>query len=80
MMGNWGYGYGLGSFGMIFGWIIMIAFWALIIWGGIAFVQWLVNQGSQKKGDTGIDILKERYAKGEISKEEFESKKKDLNS
>lgn len=80
MMGNWGYGYGLGSFGMIFGWIIMIAFWAFIIWGIIAFVQWLANQGSEKKSDVAVNILKERYAKGEITKEEFEAKKKDLNS
>ncbi len=80
MMGNWSYGYGLGSFGMLFGWIVMIAFWAFIIWGSVAFVQWIANQGSEKKDNTALDILKERYAKGEITKEEFESKKKDLIS
>lgn len=80
MMGNFGYGYGLGSFGMLFGWVFMIVFWALVIWGIVAFVQWLAKQGSEKKEDTAMDILKERYAKGEMTKEEFESKKKDLTS
>ena len=80
MMGNWGYGYGLGSFGMIFGWVLMIAFWVFVIWGVVAFVQWLANQGSEKKDGAALDILKERYAKGEIAKEEFEVKKKDLIS
>lgn len=80
MMGNWSYGYGLGSFGMLFGWVLMIAFWVFVIWGVIAFVQWLANQGSETKGNAGMDILKERYAKGEIDREEFEAKKKDLTS
>lgn len=80
MMGNWSYGYGLGSFGMLFGWVLMIAFWVFVIWGVIAFVQWLANQGSETKGNAAMDILKERYAKGEITKAEFESKKKDLIS
>lgn len=80
MMGNWSYGYGLGSFGMLFGWVLMIAFWVFVIWGVIAFVQWLSNQGSEGKGNMAMNILKERYAKGEIDKEEFEAKKKDLTS
>lgn len=73
---HWDYGWGMG-FG--FGWIAMIIFWALLILGIVYLVK-MIAGSSKKEGkeETAIDILKMRYAKGEISKEEFEKIKDDL--
>lgn len=60
---------------------IMILWWAAIIVGTIVFIRWLTAQakhGGAGGGKSALDIVKERYAKGEINKDEFEAKKKDL--
>src|SRR3989338_11616492 len=71
------FGYGFGSFGLIF----MIFFLVLIIAGIVALIRWLASQSRGFRGDekTPLDVLKGRYAKGEIDKKEFEEKKKDLS-
>ena len=73
MMGSWG----MGGFGMIF----MMVFWVLAIVGLIFIVKWLIQAATGQKGNVdnnssrAIEILKERFARGEIDKAEFEAKR-----
>lgn len=74
MMGYYDFGYGMGYFG----WIFMMLFWAAVIW----LIVWLVNQNKNpEKGHsekTASEILKERYAKGELTKKAYDEMKKEL--
>jgi len=67
---------------MGFGWIFMLLWWALIVVGVIAFIRWIADQSRDTRNHnhekSPLDILKERYVKGEIDKREFEEKKKDV--
>ncbi len=65
-------------------WMAFGGLWMLIFWAGlIALIVWGVIKLSQRNGSTPkrtpLDVVKERYAKGEISREEFEQLKKDLS-
>ena len=82
-MGSYGYGWDGGWLGMGIGMFGMLLFWVLIIVGIVVLVKWLVaTQASAgaPPAKTALDIVKERYARGEINKEEFEQKKRDLSS
>ncbi len=61
--------------------IFMFAWWFLILLVFVVLIKWLLRQVSDKKekNQPSLEILKERYARGEINKEEFEEKKKDLS-
>jgi len=76
-MGPWGH---MGYFG--FGGLIMWILFLIVI--GVAV--YLIVQATKAKGpessfkETPMEILKKRYAKGEITKEQFDKMKKDLES
>ena len=68
-------GYGMSS-GM---WILGLIFWILILVGLILLIKYLwEGAGAKRMEESALEVLKKRYARGEISKEEFEDKKKDL--
>ena len=71
MWGMWG-AWGLGM-------MLLVVFWVLVIVGMVLGVRWLVTQGRESRSDTALEILRQRYARGEINKEEFEAKKRDLS-
>ena len=76
MLGWCGWG-GLGWFGPIF----MLVFWALFIFLIILLIRRLLAWGPagfRDRSESALDILKKRYARGEIDRDEFEMKKKDL--
>ena len=68
------HGYGMGLMG--WGWIAGLVVLGLIIWTVARSAQKSQQHTSTQK--TALDILRERYAKGEIDKQEFENKKRDL--
>ena len=80
----WGLQTGMGWW-MIFGIIIAVIFWGGIIWLIVWGVRSISHGGHRHDGMPGygtrnnaMDILKERYAKGEITKEQFEQMKNDI--
>ncbi len=74
-MMHWGDSIGMG-FGFGFGWIFMVLFWAFVILGIAYMLKQLLSSGSSgESGETALDILKKRYAAGEITKDEYGEKK-----
>lgn len=75
-------GWGLGGLGMAGGGLFMLLVWGLIVVGAVLTVRWLWDRGGQASGGQGQDsalvILRQRYARGEIDREEFAAKKRDL--
>jgi len=79
---EWGWGmhpgwwmWGVGGLVMMF---MMLVFWGLVIAGLVVGIRWLVRQRREEQPDRALAILRERYARGEINKEEFEARRRDL--
>lgn len=68
--------------GMGIGMIVMVLLWLFAIIGVVCSIRWVLGQTatrqSERPPESALDILKKRYARGEIDREEYEEKKKDL--
>ncbi len=73
MGGNWGYG--MMGFGAMF--LPMLLFWGAVIWIVVALVN-SASKGGKEECGSPLEILKKRFAKGEITKKQFEEMKKEL--
>jgi len=62
------------------GMLFLVLFWVFVIAGVIYLVKWLTGQGIAGRPDSSLEILKKRYARGEISKQEFEDMRRDLQA
>ncbi|MDP2730652.1 MAG: SHOCT domain-containing protein [Dehalococcoidales bacterium] len=85
--GDWGWGMMgpgmMGGFGLMWLWpIAWLVILVLIIWAVVAAISSTSQAGgsgsASSQSDSALEILKKRYARGEINKEEYEEKKKDL--
>ena len=66
-----GWGMGMGGF-------MMVLFWVVVIVVVVLAARWAGGSNAARRTGTPLEILKERYARGEIDKKEFETKKRDL--
>lgn len=79
MMGYGDYGYGMMSNG--WGWIMMIFILIIVVLGVLVLFRYLQHSGSATQNNSSskaIDLLNERYARGELSDEEYKRKKSEI--
>lgn len=68
------------GWGMGFGGPFMLVFWLLVVIAIVVFVRWLTVQASPpvSRDKSPLEILQDRYARGEIGREEYEEKRRGL--
>ena len=73
-MGNYGWGH------MLFGGLMMVLVWGAVIALVVLLVRGLTRgrDESAQQRPTALDILQERYARGEIDQQEYEQRRRDL--
>ena len=71
-----GWGGGWGFFGMVH----IVLWWLLLVLGIVVLAKWLFGGAGSRSApeDRALSVLRERYARGEIDKEEFDKRKRDL--
>lgn len=79
----WHYGWDWGWGHMLFGGLMMLVFWGVIVLLIVLGVRWLGREPERNGGtpsrQTPLEILEERFARGEIDQEEFEQRRRMLS-
>ena len=77
---DWGQMPWFWGMGMLLGMAVFFLFWALVLAGLVLLIRWLWVQARPtfRADESALEILKRRYARGEITREEFESIRRDL--
>lgn len=76
MMGPHGFGTGWWWVG---GWLMMLVFWALVVVGIVVLIRSVAGTPAHRgSSETPLEILRRRYAAGELTKEQFEQMKRDV--
>jgi putative membrane protein len=57
---------------------LVIVFWGLVIAALVVALRWLIGQGRLGVRDDAFEVLRQRYARGEIDKQEFDARRRDL--
>ena len=67
---------------MVFGWIWMVAFWALIIWAIMSLTRRPTDRRFERSTTelTPLEILEQRYARGELTDEQFDAMRRRLTA
>lgn len=73
-----GYRFGFGMMGFSWGWLMMIGVLVLLVLTILALISYLRRPGA-KTGLSALNILNERYAKGEINDEDYQKMKTHFN-
>ena len=66
-----------GWFGHGFGGLFMVLVWVLVIAGFVVLIKWMSSAPASRR-ETPLDVLKARYARGEINKKEYERMRREL--
>lgn len=63
---------------MLFGWVWMVVLWGVIIWAVVTLINRIGGRDDRRGRSSAMDILEERFARGEIDRQQFEAMREAL--
>jgi len=67
-----------GGFPMMFGGVFMFIFWGLVIWLIVVAIRKLSSKDKPSEADNAVELLRQRYSRGEIDTEEYRQRLQEL--